>query len=113
MGPTRLSPRGRANGARQLRSLLVLARPSPETDELLEPLLRRKDLCLLRVATLDAAEIALRDVAVSLVLVGPETEAESVTEVLDRADDGRRPARRRLTGGDKDALPARHAGSAR
>jgi hypothetical protein len=66
--------------------LLVLAQPSAETDDLLEPLVKRADLVLLRVTDLNAAELALRDVAVSLVLVCPETEAASVTSVLEKID---------------------------
>jgi hypothetical protein len=66
--------------------LLVLAQPSAETDELLESLVKRPDLVLLRVTDLNAAEVALRDVAVSLVLVCPETEAAWVTSLLDKAD---------------------------
>ena len=66
--------------------LLVLAQPSAETDDLLDTLVKRPDLVLLRVTDLHAAELALRDVAVSLVLVCPETEAGSVTAVLDGID---------------------------
>jgi hypothetical protein len=69
------------------RSLLVLAQPSPDTDELIEPLLNRADFCLLRVATLAAAEVALRDVAVSLTIVCPETTADQVTALLDRVSE--------------------------
>lgn len=70
----------------KLHSVLVLAQPSAETDDLLEPLLRRPDLGLLRVATIDAAQIALRDIAVRLVLVCPETDPPSVTSILDCTD---------------------------
>ena len=70
----------------QAPSLLVLAQPSVETDDLLETLVKRTDLCLLRVTNLNAAEIALRDVAVSLVLVCPETAPAAVTAILDRAE---------------------------
>jgi hypothetical protein len=66
--------------------LLVLAQPSAETDDLLETLVKRPDLLLLRVTDLNAAELALRDVAVSLVLVCPETEAAWVTSILDKTD---------------------------
>lgn len=66
--------------------LLVLAQPSAETDDLLEPLVKRADLVLLRVTDLNAAELALRDVALRLVLVCQETEAASVTAVLDKID---------------------------
>ncbi|HVV48040.1 MAG TPA: hypothetical protein VHO06_00110 [Polyangia bacterium] len=66
--------------------MLVLAQPSAETDDLLDPLVKRADLILLRVTDINAAELALRDVAVSLVLVCPETEVACVTAVLDRID---------------------------
>lgn len=70
----------------QAPSLLVLAQPSVETDDLLETLVKRTDLCLLRVTSLNAAEIALRDIAVSLVLVCPETAPAAVTAILDKAE---------------------------
>jgi hypothetical protein len=73
--------------AAQGPSLLVLAQPSAETDDLLEPLVRRVDLCLLRVTSLNAAELALRDIAVSLVLICPETEMGAVTAILDKTDE--------------------------
>ena len=66
--------------------LLVLAQPSAETDDLLEPLVKRADLVLLRVTDPNAAELALRDVAVRLVLICSETEPASVTAVLDKID---------------------------
>jgi len=77
---------GKTEAVEQAPSLLVLAQPSAETDHILEKLMRRADLCLLRATNLNAAEIALRDVAVSLVLVCPETEAASVTAILDRTE---------------------------
>jgi len=82
----RLKSGDKTEATGQPPSLLVLAQPSAETDDLLETLVRRSDLVLLRVANLSAAEIALRDVAVSLVLVCAETEAESVTAVLERTE---------------------------
>lgn len=47
----------------------------------------RVDLCLVRVATAAAAEIVLRDIAVRLVLVCPDTPADAVTAILDRANE--------------------------
>jgi hypothetical protein len=73
--------------ATKVFSVLVLAQPSADIDDLLEPLLRRPDLGVLRVATTEAARIALRDVAVSLVLVCPETKSAAVTSVLDMTDE--------------------------
>ena len=67
-------------------SLLILAKPCAETDDLLETLVKRSDLVLLRVTDINGAEVALRDVAVSLVLVCPETEPALVTAILDRTD---------------------------
>jgi hypothetical protein len=63
--------------------VLVLAQPCSEIDDLIDPLHLRADLCLLRVATLAAAEVALRDVGVSLAIVCPETSAGVVTALLD------------------------------
>jgi hypothetical protein len=70
----------------KVTSLLVLAQPSADTDDLLAALVRRVDLCLLRVTDLKAAQVALRDVAVKLVLVCPETEASTVTAVLNMTE---------------------------
>ncbi len=87
MTPVRSKLPEPAKRAQAAPTLLVVAQPSPETDDLLEPLMRRVDLCLLRVASLNAAEVALRDVAVRLVLVCPETEAAEVTAILDKTDE--------------------------
>lgn len=54
---------------------------------MLETLVRRTDVCLLRVTNLNAAEVALRDLGVRLVLICPETEAASVTAVLDKTEE--------------------------
>lgn len=75
------------NDPAQRAPLLVLAQPSAETDDLLESLVKRPDVVLLRVTDLNAAELALRDVAVSLVLVCPETDAAWVTAILDKTDE--------------------------
>jgi hypothetical protein len=68
------------------RSVLVLAQPSAETDDLLADLMKRRDLHLLRVATVEAAEVALRDLVVSLVIVCSETSMESIAALLGRID---------------------------
>jgi len=67
--------------------LLVVAQASAETDDLLESLVRRPDLALLRVANLNAAELALRVVPVRLVIVCPETDAELVSTLLEETDE--------------------------
>jgi hypothetical protein len=84
VSPSRLKSREQASRPLDQQTLLVLAQPSPDTDELLAPLLRRPDFCLLRVATLAAAGVALRDVAVSLAIVCPETSTDHVTALLDQ-----------------------------
>jgi hypothetical protein len=84
VSPSRVKSREQAVRPLDQHTLLVLAQPSPDIDELLAPLLRRPDVCLLRVATIAAAGVALRDVAVSLAIVCPETSAEQVTALLDQ-----------------------------
>jgi hypothetical protein len=87
MTPNRSKSTDRAKKAQpQAPTLLVVAQPSSETDELLEPLVKRVDLCLLRVASLNAAEVALRDVAVTLVLICPDADIAEVTAILDKTD---------------------------
>jgi hypothetical protein len=76
----------RKNDEAERAPVLVLARPSSETDDLMQTLVGRADLVLLRVTDLNAAALALRDVAVSLILVCPETEAASVSELLDTSE---------------------------
>jgi hypothetical protein len=85
LGANRSKTSGKGESGVVLPSVLVLAVPSSETDDLLATLIARSDLCILRVAGLNAAEIALRDVAVSLVIACPETEAAAVTSVIDLA----------------------------
>jgi hypothetical protein len=82
-------PRKRAAGHHDSvgRTLVVLAQPSQETDDLLAELVKRRDLHLLRVVTVEAAAIALRDLDVDLVLVCPETEREVINALLDHIDE--------------------------
>jgi hypothetical protein len=63
-------------------ALLVFARPSQEIDESLASLDVRSDLCLLRVATLQAAQLALRDLRVDLVIVCDKTEDQTIVALL-------------------------------
>lgn len=78
------------SGALRVPTLLVLASPSADSDDFLSTVVARTDLTLLMVANVSGAEVALRDIAVSLVLVSPETDAETVTAVLDRTEELRR-----------------------
>jgi hypothetical protein len=68
------------------RSILALAQPSQETDDLLADLGLRRDLHLLRVITVEAAAVALRDLEVSLVLVCPETAVQAIDDLLLQVD---------------------------
>jgi hypothetical protein len=63
-------------------SVLLLARPGSETDELFSDVALREDLCLVRVATAAAAVRTLAEMPVALVIACPETAAAAVDEVL-------------------------------
>jgi hypothetical protein len=86
LATNRRRPEAKSEVTGQPPSLLVLAQPSPETDDLLETLVGRSDLALLRVTNLSAAAIALRDVAVRLVLICSESEAATITAVLEKVE---------------------------
>jgi hypothetical protein len=63
-------------------SVLLLARPGLEADEMFSDLAQREDLCLVRVATASAASRTLARMPVSLVVACPETPAAAIDEVL-------------------------------
>ena len=67
-------------------SVLLLARPGLETDELFSDLALREDLCLVRVATAAAAVRTIADLPVALVVACPETPGAAVDEVLGALD---------------------------
>jgi hypothetical protein len=66
----------------QAPSVLLLARPGLENDELFSDLALREDLCLVRVATAAAAVRTVADLPVALVVACPETPAATVDAVL-------------------------------
>ncbi len=71
--------------------VLLLARPGPASEELFADLDGREDLCLLRVATAQAAARAIEEMPVALLVACPETPASSVDAVvaaLERARPG-------------------------
>ena len=80
-GPLR-AQRGGVPHAPATPSVLLLARPGPESDELFSDLALREDLCLVRVATGAAAARTLAEVPVAVVIACPETAASAVDEVL-------------------------------
>jgi hypothetical protein len=63
-------------------SVLVLARPGLESDDLFSDLALREDLCLVRVATAAAAVRTLARMPVALVVACPDTPGDAVDEVL-------------------------------
>lgn len=63
-------------------SVLLLARPGPESDELFSDIAEREDLCLVRVATAAAANRTLEKMPVALVIACPETTTEAIDAVL-------------------------------
>ncbi len=63
-------------------SVLLLARPGLESDELFADLDAREDLCLVRVATAAAANRMLEELPVALVVACPETPAAAIDAVL-------------------------------
>jgi hypothetical protein len=87
---SRDASRSNARRHKDLPSLLVFAHPSPEIDDLLASLDLRSDLCLLRVTTMQAAGLALRDVAVDLMIICHETSDDTVAALLDQVE-ARRP----------------------
>lgn len=67
-------------------TVLVLARPGPEGDDLFAELSRRADLTLVRVAAAPAASVAIEDLPVSLVVVGPDTAPAEIDRLLSHRD---------------------------
>ncbi len=63
-------------------SVLLLARPGPENEELFADLSQREDLCLLRVATAAAANRTIEEMPVALVVACPEMPVASIDSVL-------------------------------
>lgn len=78
----------RAVSARVPPSVLLLARPG-DAEELVDDLSRREDLCLLRVATAAAANVALREMPVALVVACPEIPPATIDSVLAHLDEVR------------------------
>ena len=69
--------------------ILVLARPGAESDDLLADLSQREDVCLLRVATPAAATVAIREIAIALVIACPQMPPSAIDSVLGHLDAAR------------------------
>jgi hypothetical protein len=67
----------------------VLARPGAESDDLFADLSQREDVCLLRVATAAAANVALGELAVALVIACPQMPPAAIDSVLAHLDAAR------------------------
>lgn len=67
----------------------MLARPGAESDDLFADLSQRDDVCLLRVATAAAANVAIGELAVALVIACPQTQPAAIDSVLAHLDAAR------------------------
>jgi hypothetical protein len=67
----------------------VLARPGAESDDLFADLSQREDVCLLRVATAAAANVAIGEIAVALGIAGPQVPPSAIDSVLAQLDAAR------------------------
>jgi hypothetical protein len=85
--------------------VLAIAQPSIETNDLLYDLERRSDLCLLRVSSTSAARVALQEVAVDLVLVGPTTDTDTLSMLLHDAQELRPETPILAIGSEETLLP--------
>jgi DNA-binding response OmpR family regulator len=72
-------------------SVLLLARPGEESDEIFADLSQREDLCVLRVATAAAATRALEEMPVAVVVACAEVPVAAIDSVLARLRRSRRP----------------------
>jgi hypothetical protein len=63
-------------------SVLLLARPGEESEEIFADLSQREDLCVLRVATATAASRAIEEMPVSVVVACAEVPAAAIDSVL-------------------------------
>lgn len=67
-------------------SVLLLALPGAESEEIFADLSQREDLCLLRVATVPAANRTIEEMPVALVVACPELPASAVDSVVSHLD---------------------------
>jgi hypothetical protein len=77
-----LSLPGVSPSARPPPSVLLLARPGAESEEIFADLSQREDLCVLRVATPAAANRAIAEMPVALVVACAEMPVAAIDSVL-------------------------------
>lgn len=63
-------------------SVLLLARPGAESEEIFADLSQREDLCLIRVANAAAANRTIEEMPVALVIACPEVPVSAIDSVL-------------------------------
>lgn len=63
-------------------SVLLLAHPGAESEEIFADLSQRHDLCLIRVANAAAANRTIEEMPVALVIACPEVPAAAIDSVL-------------------------------
>ncbi len=71
-----------AAAARNAPSVLLLARPGEDSEDIYADLSRREDLCLIRVANAAAANRTIEEMPVSLVIASPEVPASAIDTLL-------------------------------
>lgn len=83
-GPVRAPVRGSVPAAApEAPSVLLLALPGDESEEIFADLSRRRDLCLIRVANAAAANRTIEEMPVALVVACPEVPASAIDSVLE------------------------------
>jgi DNA-binding response OmpR family regulator len=81
-GPVRALPGPAVSAAAPAPSVLLLAHPGAESEELFADLSRREDLCLIRVANAAAANRMIEEMPVALVIACPEVPPAAIDSVL-------------------------------
>jgi hypothetical protein len=82
LGPVPAPGSGVVPAAKPPPSVLLLALPGAESEEMFADLSRREDLCLIRVANAAAANRTIEEMPVALVVACPEIPASAIDSVL-------------------------------
>ncbi len=72
-----------SEAAKTAPSVLLLARPGTESEDIFADLSQREDLCLIRVANAATANRTIEEMPVSLVIACPEIPAAAIDSVLE------------------------------
>lgn len=82
-GPVRALRWSALAAASPAPSVLLLAHPGAESEEIFADLSRREDLCLIRVANAAAANRTIEEMPVALVVACPEIAPSAIDSVLE------------------------------